>query len=81
MYAAALKRARSVLRTVCHYGATGYGKTELVRQYLSDRRYTYLFCGELPWAAGALPPKESGKRSCRVAVIETSTNLYKIKQL
>ena len=45
-----LKRARSVPQTVYLYGATGYGKTELVRQYLSGRRYTYLSCEELPWA-------------------------------
>ncbi|MDE7245433.1 MAG: LuxR C-terminal-related transcriptional regulator [Oscillospiraceae bacterium] len=65
-----LKKARSVLQTVYLYGATGYGKTELVRQYLSGRRYTYLSCEELPWKAGALPPEEPGKHNCRVVVID-----------
>ena len=37
-----LKKARNLSQTVYLYGATGYGKTELVRQYLSGRRYTYL---------------------------------------
>ena len=71
-----LKRARSVPQTVYLYGATGYGKTELVRQYLSGRRYTYLSCEELPWEAGALPPEEAGKQTRRVVVID---DLHRLK--
>ena len=47
--AAALKKlraARSLEQTVYIYGATGYGKTELVKQYLSKRRYRYISCAE-----------------------------------
>lgn len=45
--AAALKKlraARSCRQTVYMYGATGYGKTELVRQYLANRKYCYISC-------------------------------------
>ena len=44
-----LKSARSLPQNVYLYGATGYGKTELVRQFLSGRKYAYLSCEELPW--------------------------------
>lgn len=54
---AALKKLRAAKRigqTVYIYGATGYGKTELVKQYLAKRRYCYISCGED--AAGLLDP-------------------------
>lgn len=41
-----LRAARSLGQTVYIYGATGYGKTELVRQYLKSRRYQYISCAE-----------------------------------
>lgn len=41
-----LRAARCLKQTVYIYGATGYGKTELVRQYLANRRYRYISCGE-----------------------------------
>ena len=71
-----LKKARSLPQTVYLYGATGYGKTELVRQYLSGRRYTYLSCEELPWEDGALPVEEPGRQNRRVVVID---DLHRLK--
>ena len=41
-----LRAARSLRQTVYIYGATGYGKTELIKQYLKSFRYRYLSCGE-----------------------------------
>ena len=41
-----LRAARSLKQTVYIYGATGYGKTELVKQYLENRRYRYVSCEE-----------------------------------
>ena len=41
-----LRTARSLGQTVYIYGATGYGKTELVKQYLKNRKYWYVSCGE-----------------------------------
>lgn len=71
-----LKTARSIPRTVYLYGATGYGKTELVRQYLSGRRYTYLSCEALPWEDGALCPPEQGRQNRRIVVID---DLHRLK--
>ncbi len=41
-----LRMAKGLGQAVYIYGATGYGKTELVRQYLSRRRYRYISCAE-----------------------------------
>ena len=41
-----LRAARSLKQTVYIYGATGFGKTELVKQYLKNRRYRYVSCEE-----------------------------------
>ena len=71
-----LRKARNTPQTVYLYGATGYGKTELVRQYLSGRRYTYLSCEELPWEEGALPRPEPGRQNRRVVVID---DLHRLK--
>lgn len=61
---AALKKLRAAGRccnTVYIYGATGYGKTELVRQYLGSRRYLYLSCEDVSaWNFENLP-KEKGR--------------------
>ncbi|MCI8283736.1 MAG: hypothetical protein HFE90_00460, partial [Firmicutes bacterium] len=66
-----LKTARNLPQTVYLYGATGYGKTELVRQYLSGRRYIYLSCEKLPWKDDSMPlPKEQGRQNRRVVVID-----------
>ena len=39
-----LRAAKGLGQTVYIYGATGYGKTALVKQYLSKRRYHYISC-------------------------------------
>lgn len=72
-----LKTARSLPQTVYLYGATGYGKTELVRQYLAGRRYIYLSCEELPWPLGAIPPENPDRQTRRVVVID---DLHRLKQ-
>lgn len=41
-----LRAAKGLGQTVYIYGATGYRKTELVKQYLSKRRYHYISCEE-----------------------------------
>ena len=58
-----LKAAHSLPQTVYLYGATGYGKTELVRQYLSGHRYIWLSCEKLPWKMETAP---SGKQTRKV---------------
>lgn len=41
-----LQAARNLRQTVYICGATGYGKTELVKQYLLHRNYTYISCAD-----------------------------------
>ncbi|RKI76751.1 hypothetical protein D7V90_20420 [bacterium 1xD42-87] len=61
---AALKKlrvAKGLGQAVYIYGATGYGKTELVRQYLSGRRYHYISCAED--AAGLMETAETAQEA------------------
>ena len=44
-----LKMADSMHRTVYIYGACGFGKTTLIRQYLKDRVYLYVDCLDRDW--------------------------------
>lgn len=75
-----LKTAQGLPQTVYLYGATGYGKTELVRQYLRGRKYTYLSCEELPWKEAVIPLRDPGKQGRRVVVID-DLHLLKSKEL
>ena len=61
---AALKKlrvAKGLGQAVYIYGATGYGKTELVRQYLARRRYRYISCAEN--AAGLMEAAEAAQEA------------------
>ncbi len=61
---AALKKlrvAKGLGQAVYIYGATGYGKTELVRQYLSRRRCHYISCAED--AAGLMETAEAAQEA------------------
>lgn len=42
-----LRMAGKTRQNVYIYGATGYGKTELLRRYLRRRKHTWLNAGEL----------------------------------
>ena len=44
-----LKAARQLWQNVYIYGATGYGKTQLVAQFLGNRKYTLLSCMDSAW--------------------------------
>ena len=41
-----IRACRSIGNVVYIYGATGYGKTELVRQFLKNKQYFYASCAE-----------------------------------
>lgn len=58
-----LKYARSLAETVYIGGAAGYGKTELIRQYLKSRNYIYLSCEEEDWTADSLRVRMSQMRA------------------
>lgn len=63
-----LRTGRESKQTVYIYGATGYGKTELVRQYLAGRKYHYFSCGE---SSGNLPlMKKSTGKSVNIVVVD-----------
>lgn len=49
-----IKYARSLAETVYIGAATGYGKTELIRQYLKSRNYIYVSCDKDEWTIEAL---------------------------
>jgi len=44
-----LKFAKSTNQVAYITGSTGYGKTELVRQYLQNKQYTYVSCSDWNW--------------------------------
>ncbi|MBQ0079645.1 MAG: hypothetical protein KBS66_07140 [Eubacterium sp.] len=50
-----LKEARNALKTVSIYGATGYGKTRIVKEYLDFHKYTYIDCLESGWSFESIP--------------------------
>ena len=84
---AALKKlrvAKGLGQAVYIYGATGYGKTELVRQYLSRRRYRYISCAEdtaeLTEAVQSVPARSAGKEKegePRTVVVADDLHLLK----
>ncbi len=69
-----LRAANGLGHTVYIYGATGYGKTELVKQYLSKRRYRYISCAEdaagLPDVAAQGDRKGKGAETRTVVVVD-----------
>ena len=71
-----LKVAHNLPQKVYLYGATGYGKTELVRQYLSGHRSIWFSCENLPWKTEVIPPPASGKQTHKIVVID---NLHRLK--
>lgn len=66
-----LKTARSFSYTVYIYGATGYGKTELVKQYLKNRKYVYISCADRRWDSSVLPrpPEKENVKTTRSPVV------------
>lgn len=56
-----LRAARSFGQNVYICGATGYGKTELVKQYLKNRRYQYISCAKDTAALFALAEDAPGQ--------------------
>lgn len=57
-----LKLARSFQQDVYLYGASGYGKTTLIRQYLDFHNYIYIDYCERFWDDSIIP--EEGKKEC-----------------
>ncbi len=60
-----LKAAWSLRQTAYIYGATGFGKTELVKRYLAHRRYFYVSCAD-----GLREQKDLLQEAYEIAVID-----------
>ncbi len=71
-----LRAAKSLGQTVYIYGATGYGKTRLVKQYLADRRYVYFSCGEVGTELPVPAAVREGKKG-RLIVVADDVHLLK----
>ncbi len=52
------------------YGATGFGKTEFVRQYFLHKPYFYASCAERSWDYADVINAASGKKAPTVVVID-----------
>lgn len=57
-----LKKAFELRQPVYIYGATGFGKTEMIRKFLEGRNYFYLSCMTQQWDISALLGKKDSKR-------------------
>ena len=73
-----LKAARSFYHTVYIYASTGYGKTELVKQYLQNRKYTYISCANGSWDPEELPEQKTWERKAARSVVVID-DLYLLK--
>lgn len=70
--AAALQKLRTARSAPCAayvYGATGYGKTALVRHYLAKRRYAYISCAD-DWEPEAIPKPKPHAKNRGVVVVD-----------
>lgn len=56
-----LRVAKGFSQMVYIYGATGFGKTELVKQYLKNRKYIYFSCDDGIWQEGYLEAEKGEK--------------------
>ncbi|WP_418748205.1 LuxR C-terminal-related transcriptional regulator [Frisingicoccus sp.] len=74
-----LKAARNLSQAVYIYAATGYGKTELVKQYLANRRYTYISCTDEPWNSEILPKKMDDRKERKNRSIIVIDDLHFLK--
>lgn len=74
-----LKAARSLSQSVYIYAATGYGKTELVKQYLSNRRYIYISCADGSWNSEILPIKMENQKRRNSRTVVVIDDLHRLK--
>jgi LuxR family maltose regulon positive regulatory protein len=65
-----LKAAQEIPHTAYIFGATGFGKTELVRQFLGRRRHIDLSCANGLWDSGVLPPPTEKHDHPAIVVID-----------
>ena len=71
-----IRACRSIGNVVYIYGATGFGKTELVRQYLKNKPYFYASCEEKSFDCAELAGNAVSKKNPPVVVIDDLHLLY-----
>lgn len=74
-----LRAARSLQQNVYIYGATGYGKTELVKHYLKNRKYTYISCLDAVWDQEVIPEKKKVSKGSATQQIIVIDDLHMLK--
>ncbi len=65
-----MNASKSFKNVVYIYGATGFGKTEFVRQYFLHKPYFYASCAERSWDYADVINAASGKKAPTVVVID-----------
>lgn len=65
-----LNACRSFKNVVYIFGATGFGKTELIRQYFMNKPYFYASCAERAWDYADVTNAAKGKKEPTVVVID-----------
>ena len=70
-----LDAAKILRQSVYIYGATGYGKTELIRQYFKNIKHIYISCGQNSCDLSAIP------EGCTDPVIIDSINAVEDEEL
>lgn len=63
-----IRACRSIGNVVYIYGATGYGKTELVRQFLKNKPYFYASCAENSQDFAEVNADENSKKAMPVVI-------------
>ncbi len=62
--------SRILKQPIYIYGATGFGKTELVRQYLGRQKYIYISCIEGLWNFERIPKPDGKTDTTSIVVID-----------
>jgi LuxR family maltose regulon positive regulatory protein len=65
-----IRIAQEMPQTAYIFGATGYGKTELVKQFIGKRRHIYLSCADGLWDSEVLPKASAKWYNPSIVVID-----------
>lgn len=75
-----LRLARTLERNVYLYGATGYGKTTLLRQYLDFRSYHYLDCRSADWEQEQSGWQTKSQKDAAVCIVIDNLHLVRSRE-
>lgn len=75
-----LRSARNLERNVYLYGATGYGKTTLLKQYLDFRSYHYWDCRNVEWGQEQPGPQTRRQKDASVCIVIDNIQLVRSRE-